>query len=165
MSNGPDWKTIAELIGIGAIVASLIFVGMQMRQAQEIAIADGYSDLSASTYARSELISSHSTLIAKANRGDQLSDAEQISLQQFVTAMWQSNFFADQRGEFLGRKTGGPANYLAQFLCENGGLVSIWKDRSNAILGISAEERATATGDIARFVIDVDRATLDRCGE
>ena len=81
------WKDVTELIGIAAIVASLIFVGMEMRQAQEIAIADGYSELSSSTFERSDLISAHSTLIAKVNRGDQLSDAEQISLEQFVNAM------------------------------------------------------------------------------
>ena len=39
-----NWKDIAELIGISAIVASLIFVGLQMKQAQEIAIADQYQN-------------------------------------------------------------------------------------------------------------------------
>ena len=39
-----DWKDIAELIGIAAIVASLIFVGLQMKQSQEIAIADQYQN-------------------------------------------------------------------------------------------------------------------------
>jgi len=37
-----DWKDIAELIGIAAIVGSLIFVGLQMKQSQEIAIANQY---------------------------------------------------------------------------------------------------------------------------
>jgi hypothetical protein len=37
-----DWKSIAELIGIAAIVASLIFVGLQMRQTHEIALATLY---------------------------------------------------------------------------------------------------------------------------
>ena len=37
-----NWKDIAELIGIGAIVASLIFVGLQMKQSQDIAIASQY---------------------------------------------------------------------------------------------------------------------------
>ena len=32
-----DWKDIAELIGIAAIVASLVFVGVQLRQEQLIA--------------------------------------------------------------------------------------------------------------------------------
>ena len=39
-----SWKDTAELVGIGAIVASLIFVGLQMRQSHEIAIADQYQD-------------------------------------------------------------------------------------------------------------------------
>ena len=39
-----DWKSIAELIGIAAIVASLVFVGLQMKQSQEIAIAAQYQE-------------------------------------------------------------------------------------------------------------------------
>lgn len=37
-----NWKDIAEVLGISAIVASLIFVGLQMKQSQEIAIASQY---------------------------------------------------------------------------------------------------------------------------
>ena len=37
-----SWKDIAELIGIAAIVASLIFVGLQMKQSQDIALAAQY---------------------------------------------------------------------------------------------------------------------------
>ena len=32
-----DWKDVAELVGIAAIVASLVFVGLQLRQEQVIA--------------------------------------------------------------------------------------------------------------------------------
>jgi len=39
-----DWKAAAEMIGIAAIVASLVFVGLQLKQSQEIAIADQYQD-------------------------------------------------------------------------------------------------------------------------
>jgi len=39
-----DWKDTAELIGIAAIVASLIFVGLQMKQSQEIAAAAQYQE-------------------------------------------------------------------------------------------------------------------------
>jgi len=37
-----NWKDIAEVIGIAAIVASLIFVGLQMKQSQDIAVAGQY---------------------------------------------------------------------------------------------------------------------------
>ena len=43
--NKTDWKGTAELIGIAAIVASLIFVGMQLRQEQAIAIVDTYGSI------------------------------------------------------------------------------------------------------------------------
>ena len=40
--NSNNWKDTAELIGITAIVVSLVFVGLQMRQSQDIAIAAQY---------------------------------------------------------------------------------------------------------------------------
>ena len=36
------WKDVAELTGIAAIVASLIFVGLQLKQSHEIALAAQY---------------------------------------------------------------------------------------------------------------------------
>lgn len=40
----PSWKDIAEFVGIGAIVASLIFVGLELQQQQEIALAAQYQE-------------------------------------------------------------------------------------------------------------------------
>ena len=37
-----NWKDIAEIIGIATIVASLIFVGLQMKQSHAIALAEQY---------------------------------------------------------------------------------------------------------------------------
>ncbi len=37
--KSPDWKDTAELIGITAIVASLIFVGFELKQNRDIAVA------------------------------------------------------------------------------------------------------------------------------
>ena len=37
-----NWKDIAELIGIAAIVASLVFVGLELRQTQSALIASTY---------------------------------------------------------------------------------------------------------------------------
>lgn len=39
-----NWKYLAELIGVTAIVASLVFVGLQMKQSQDIAIAEQYQN-------------------------------------------------------------------------------------------------------------------------
>ena len=37
-----DWRTSAELVGLAAIVVSLIFVGFELRQSQKIALAAQY---------------------------------------------------------------------------------------------------------------------------
>lgn len=37
-----DWLTSAELVGLAAIVVSLIFVGLELRQSQKIALAAQY---------------------------------------------------------------------------------------------------------------------------
>ena len=36
------WKDISELLGMAAIIGSLVFVGMELRQSQQIAIAGQY---------------------------------------------------------------------------------------------------------------------------
>jgi hypothetical protein len=38
----PSWKDLAELVGLTAIVASLLFVGLQMQQSHRIALAAQY---------------------------------------------------------------------------------------------------------------------------
>jgi len=40
--QNPKWKDVIELVGIAAIVASLLFVGLEMRQSQQIALASQY---------------------------------------------------------------------------------------------------------------------------
>jgi hypothetical protein len=46
-----NWKDTAELIGIAAIVASLIFVGWQMKQDRDIALAATYQERASATVA------------------------------------------------------------------------------------------------------------------
>jgi hypothetical protein len=44
-----DWKDIAELVGIVTIVASLLFVGLQLKQSHEIALATQYQSRAEAT--------------------------------------------------------------------------------------------------------------------
>ena len=46
-----EWKEIAELIGLVAIIASLVFVGLQLKQSQEIALANQYQARAEATQA------------------------------------------------------------------------------------------------------------------
>lgn len=149
------WKDLAELAGIAAIVASLIFVGMQMKQAQMIAIADSYQQQAGTTLAKSELAVMHSEVVAKANRGEALSDAEVFALSQYVEARWQHAYFGLMRSEYLERGTTGPIRNFSGLLCDNPGLRELWKRESD---GMKA-----GSGSIANFAKDVDSAIDRNC--
>ena len=72
------WKSIAEALGIAAIVASLIFVGLQLRQSQEIAIAETYMSILSSEIEVRNAVSEHADLWKKANSGAELDEAEAV---------------------------------------------------------------------------------------
>ena len=65
-----DWKGIAEIAGMAAIIASLVFVGFQLRLEQRTALATlGQSEITT----RAELnisVSEHAEIFDKANRGE-----------------------------------------------------------------------------------------------
>jgi len=92
--SSTSWKDTAELIGIAAIVASLVFVGMQMRQDQEIARATLYQMRSdAAREARAVIIDPAlvDESMAKLARGEELSPHE-FGRIQLVNGMLLSHF-------------------------------------------------------------------------
>ena len=73
-----DWKDVAELAGIAAIVGSLLFVGYQIKQEQGIAIADTYGGLVESTENIADLVDRNADLWRRGLDGEDLSEAEEI---------------------------------------------------------------------------------------
>ena len=66
------WKDIAEFVGITAIVASLVFVGIQLNQDREVALSE-VAQFSAATYAELQIaLAEHSEILAKSNRQEAL---------------------------------------------------------------------------------------------
>ena len=103
--NYERWKDIADLIGTVAIVASLIFVGLELKQSRQIAVADVYQQRTAMNI---ELINSRFTpeqirpIFDKAYFGDEpLTPRESYllnySLHPFV-AYWENNHFQFELG-------------------------------------------------------------------
>jgi hypothetical protein len=68
-----DWM---ELIGILAVVASLVFVGLQIRQDQEIAIVEAVSHRFDNAEALANLVQENSAIWIKGLDGDELSKEE-----------------------------------------------------------------------------------------
>ena len=98
-----DWKDVVEIVGIVAIVASLIFVGLQLKQSHEIALAAQYqarSDASASLHlAFQESGTSIQDVLAPggAPRFDGLSDS-QINFANFAWFTFDNHHFQYQSG-------------------------------------------------------------------
>jgi hypothetical protein len=86
-----NWKDTAELIGIAAIVGSLIFVGLQMHQTHEIALSAAYQAREASSIERLTAqagSTEYTSGVAKLYRRDfdDVSPEERVSLEHFFIA-------------------------------------------------------------------------------
>ena len=82
-----DWKTVAEMIGISAIVISLVFVGIQLQQDRDLAQVSSFGSVAESTNALSELVQSHSEVWVRGLDGEPLSDAESAVFMSMIRAV------------------------------------------------------------------------------
>ena len=99
-----DWKDTAELIGIAAIVASLIFVGMQMKQSQDIALSQASQartaiaiDTLISTTENANFISAVGK--GRSGRRAELTLEEQVTMSQYATAVLMA--YDDQHFQYI----------------------------------------------------------------
>lgn len=108
-------KEIAELIGIAAIVASLIFVGIQMRQTHEIAIANQYHSRAEATLDMFLALQESGTSVNLLSKpADEMTPQEQRSARNMVAWSWtqfdnhhfqyQSGFINDEAWAALSRR-------------------------------------------------------------
>ena len=125
--KGANWKESAELIGIAAIVASLVFVGLELRQSQQIALNEA-AFTTASWYmeTRSE-INANADVWTKGNAGEALNRAEFAIYENLIRnantqAFWT---WATQRRVGL---SGGPGRAdFSGFLFRNPAAREVWE--------------------------------------
>ena len=104
-----SWKEIAELVGMAAIVASLVFVGLEMRQTRKLAMAAAYQ-----ARTDSELAITFATLqsginteiISKIVAGTELTDEEYRTFRLLLEArlsywenahyQWENDLLTDE---------------------------------------------------------------------
>jgi hypothetical protein len=125
----PNWRSVVELVGIGAIVASLVFVGLELRQAHKIAVAQLFQENIHVRVAVNELKTQNADLIAKSNRGDELTNGDNIALRALIDSVWSQAFFgtASWRTLSVNENFGsGPSIILYRFLRENPGPRRVW---------------------------------------
>ena len=79
-------KEVVKLVGIAAIVASLVFVGLQIRQEQDIAVAQLLMEATARRIELSQLMSENREAWEKGLRGEELSDLDYATFASIADA-------------------------------------------------------------------------------
>jgi hypothetical protein len=111
-----DWKDTAELIGIAAIVASLVFVGLQMRLEQDIAEAQAYIDSSNGLIELSQLTTENQEIWIKGLDGAELAPVEMAKFEQIARAWYIRKLAQWQRSNRL--DAGNPERVVTTFAYE-----------------------------------------------
>ncbi len=160
-----DRKEVVELTGLAAIVASLIFVGMEIRQSQDIAMAEGYSTYFATRIEVANSIKEHSDVWRRGAAGEELSSSEMvvfsILVHQLNTNAIQAFLHAWQvSGEEEARFT---ARDFAGFLYQNPGARAVWSEREDNLSAYRVlHQDVVVSGDEWTNIIREYLAELDR---
>ena len=125
-----EWKGVAEFVGISAIVGSLIFVGLQIRQEQNVAVSQIYQTTMAAQVEIHIAMAEHAEVLAKARNVDDLSDAERIAVEELIE-MWSARAFFEtvSARRIDDGDWSGPVNIFAFFLYDNPGLQQLWLEK------------------------------------
>lgn len=149
------WKDTAELVGIAAIFASLIFVGFQLRQDRQIALA-GYGQSTSAIRAELDIsLAEHAAILVKSNSGIELNDQEHEILASVIGALWRATQI-----DYLERSRLGElepqfmTDVFAVFLFRNPGARRIWMEESEVEVRYFAQLNRTSPGQIRNLVID-----------
>ena len=74
-----NWRDVADLIGVTAIVASLIFVGLQLQQDRKLGIADITSARTESAVVLTQLVAENRELWIRGLDGAELSTGDEMT--------------------------------------------------------------------------------------
>jgi hypothetical protein len=123
-------QTITILANIG-VIGGLVFVGLQLRQEQEIAQSNRVQSASDSIRAWAELVTDNTEFWARGLAGEPLAAEEAIAFRAMAEA-YEARFFAQWRSAMLTGQTRdlapGLAREAALEFSSHPGLLKFWRD-------------------------------------
>ena len=123
------WKAMAEFIGATAIVASLIFVGLQLRQEQRVASIELGFNLVESFYEQRNGTIEYAAVWAKGNAGaEELSSTEAVIYDALIQKEWAHAYWTSYTVRQLGSEENVGVHDFAGFLHRNPGARRTWED-------------------------------------
>lgn len=162
---GKNWKDIAELTGIVAIILTLAFVGFQLKQDRDIAIAQLRTDAEIKQIELSNLISSHASLWARGLQGEELPIEEEVIFQAIVHAVIvKYGSLIERTDRRLLDRSGAVERQLALHLHSHPGLRRVWQARCEFYEGVyaikSSIDDGTGCGPIQSELKKIEDGTL-----
>ena len=148
------WRDVLEIVGVFSIVASLIFVGLQIRQEQTMNLFQATADFDDTMFEYARIIGENPELWRKGLSGGELTESEEIQFQALA-------YIAEQKFDGI---------YSRSLLVENGrnvdGIARHFASNLHAFPGLRREflsrcHRMNSMGLEPRFCAHVER-TLKR---
>jgi hypothetical protein len=96
-----NWKDVAEIVGITAIVVSLVFFGYQMQQDRRIALAAHELSLFEARFYVNQSISEHPEIWLRGNAGEALIESERLIFRNIVDNAVRRAFYHAQAADEL----------------------------------------------------------------
>jgi len=153
-----DWKGTAELVGIAAIVASLIFVGVQLQQDRQFARGQAAADMLENRLESRANINEFAHILVKGNSGAQLDSTESMIVRNIVQSEQDQVFLQAFREQVTGESLSNtPELLFAVFLFQNPAARDAWLqiavDMETLVDPIRSPEslRSTREGGSAAF--------------
>jgi hypothetical protein len=136
-----NWRDVAEFVGIAAIVISLIFVGLQVRQDHQIARAQANTDFNSSQIEIANLLTTNGGLWGKGLSGEELTFEEEIAFEAIVHVVDTKYQAMAVRAENLGgRQSSEITRQYAMHIFVHPGFRRVWKKRCDYYRGITGSE-------------------------
>ena len=129
-----NWRETAELVGIFAILASLIFVVLQLRQEQILTHTELRMSNVANKFAINSAIIENAEIWVKGNEGQELSPVEMAVYRRLVNNINDYLFEYHLTLPLIDPGTEEQVlGLLAGFLYDNPGAYAVWLDRERRI--------------------------------
>lgn len=123
-----NWKDVADLIGTAAVVASLVFVGVQLKQEHRMAMASSITEQTTSYQNQASLVNDNAETWRKGLAGEPLTASEALGFNALASAYEMLFVAAFERSSLIGGNP--PLRYATQWamqLQHHPGLLAHWK--------------------------------------
>lgn len=125
------FNEIAELVGIVAIVASLVFVGLQMQQSYKLAVSDNFLQMVANQIAANEAIAEHPDVFLRGNAAEEMSPEEMAIFEGQVGNLATMNWHVTEWNREMGKEIWAETDVVefALYLHRSPGAYEVWLRR------------------------------------